>query len=262
MRVRLLFVVSLVVGTLLSACDDGGGGGGNMSPGGYWVGETSDGEAVVGAPIFALVTETGRIHFTIGGRQGAGVLSVRNGNDVSGNFQFVTDRDIPFPDGTTQSDCTVSGTVRERATMSLTADCTTTAGLQFQLTVPFFGYLAGFYERASSLATIAGLYQTGGPVMDIAADGTIFAQEAFTNCVMNGQVNIIDPAFNLYDFQISYSNCTGRDADQNGATFVGIGFLLEITNPSPPDSSILLLVNFIGEIDGVLVPLYISGFQL
>ena len=257
MRVRLLFVVSLVVGTLLSACDDVGGGGGNVTPGGFWLSASSDGDAV-----FALVTETGRFHLYTASNQGTGVLSVSNGNDVSANFQLVTSLfRFPFKDGTTQADCTLSGKLKKRATMSVIVDCTTTAGLQFQLAAIPFQYIH-IYEFSSSLATIAGLYQTGGPVMDIAADGTIFAQEAFTNCVMNGQVNIIDPAFNLYDFQISYSNCTGRDADQNGATFVGIGFLLEITNPSPPDSSILLLVNFIGEIDGVLVPLYISGFQL
>jgi len=265
MRVRLLFVVSLVVGTLLSACDEGGGsgGGGNMSPGGHWVGITSEGEDVLGAIMFALVTETGSIHFRIGGRYGVGVLSVSNGNDVSGNFQFVTNPSGPsFPDGTTQSDCTVSGTVRERITMSITGDCTTTAGLQFQLTVPNLTYGPFIYERASSLATIAGMYDIGRAVMDIAADGTIFAQEAFTNCVINGQVNIIDPAFNFYDFQISYSSCTGPDADLNGATFVGIGYLLEITNPSPPDFSTVLGVTAIGEVNGVMVPRSIEGYRL
>ena len=259
MRVRLLLVVSLVVGTLLSACGGGGGaggggagGGGNVSPDGMWASINSDGE-----PVVALVTETGRFHlFTGFGKQGAGVLSVSNGNDVSANFQFVTHRSGPFfKDGTTLSDCTLSGTVRERETMSVTGDCTTTADLQFQIAEIPFEYIR-LYERASSLATIAGMYQDRHAVIDIAADGTIFAQEAFTNCVINGQVNIIDSAFNAYDFQFRYSSCTGPDADLNGATFVGIGYLNE------PNSPIDLAVPLIGEVDGVLVAWFVSGSRL
>ncbi len=253
MRVRLLFVVSLVVGTLLSACDDVGGGGGNVTPGGFWLSASSDGDAV-----FALVTETGRFHlYTARGYQGTGVLSVSNGNDVSANFQLVTSLfRFPFKDGTTQADCTLSGTVRERATMSVIVDCTTTAGLQFQLAAIPFQY-STTYEFSSSLATIAGLYGTTQGVMDIAADGTIFAQDAFTNCVINGQVNIIDSAFNVYDFQISYSSCTGPDADLNGATFVGIGFLFKVLEPIDPSE---LWIPLTGEVDGVLVArLIIAG---
>lgn len=273
MRISLLFVISLAVGSLLSACGGGGGGGGdganalppsaNVSPGGVWMGVTSDGEAVVGEAVVALVTETGRFHFfTILGRQGAGVLSVTNENDVSGNFQFVTHLSEPsFPDGTTQSDCTLSGTVRERETMSVIGACTTTAGLQFQITVPFFTYLPT-YERASSLATIAGMYQDSHAVINFAGDGAIFAQEAFTNCVMNGQVNIIDSAFNAYDVQLGYSNCTGPDANLNGATFVGIGYLLESIDPSDPTFPFMLSVPVIGEVNGVLVAWFIGGRRL
>ncbi len=243
MRVRLLFVVSLVVGTLLSACDDVGGGGGNVTPGGIWLSITSDGDAIT-----AHVTETGRFHlFTLRGNQGTGVLSVSNGNDVSANFQLVTPLfGFSFEDGTTQADCTLSGKLKKRATMSVTVDCTTTAGLQFQLAAIPSQYVP-IYEFSSSLATIAGMYSHYQSVIDIAADGTIFAQEAFTNCVINGQVNIIDPAFNVYDFQISYSSCTGPDADLNGAIFVGIGYLNE------PFSPIDLVAPVTGEVDGVLV---------
>ena len=259
MRVRLLFVISLVVGTLLSACGGGGGGnggngggGGNVSPDGIWVSINSDGEAII-----ALVTETGRFHlFTGFGKQGAGILSVSNGNDVSANFQFVTFRSGPsFKDGTTLSDCTLSGTVKKRETMSLNGDCTTTAGLQFQFAEIPFQYIS-LYERASSMATIAGMYQDRHAVIDIAADGTIFAQEAITNCVINGQVNIIDSAFNAYDFQFRYSSCTGPDADLNGAIFVGIGYLNE------PFSPIDLVAPVTGEVDGVLVSWFVSGRRL
>ena len=261
MRISLLFVISLAVGTLLSACGGGGDGGdganplppsANVSPGGIWAGIKSGGEAVV-----VVVTETGRFHlFTGFGNQGAGVLSVSNGNDVSANFQLVTSLfGASFPDGTTLSDCTLSGTVRERKTMSVTGDCTTTAGLQFPITGTPLEYIS-IYERASSLAIIAGMYEHGGSVIDIAADGMIFAQDGFTNCVINGQVNIIDSAFNAYDFQYGYSSCTGPDADLNGATFVGIGYL------SDPFSPLELVVPLTGEVDGVLLSWFMAGKRL
>ena len=89
-----------------------------------------------GAEVVALVTETGRFHFIDEFlSQGFGVLSVSNGNDVTSDFQLVTEFGFAFPDGTTLADCTLSGTVTERQTMTVTADCTTTAGLQDQLTV-------------------------------------------------------------------------------------------------------------------------------
>lgn len=237
---------------------DGGDGVGNVSPVGFWASANSDGEGII-----LLVTETGRFHlFTQFGKQAAGVISVSNENEVSANFQFITDRSGPyFDDGTTQSNCTLSGTVNkplyEIWTMSLNGTCTTTAGLQFQFAEMPFGPLSLLHERASSLETIAGLYEdVKGAVIDIAEDGTIFAQEPTTNCVINGQVNIIDPAFNAYDFQVGYSSCTGPDADLNGVTFVGIGFLYE------PASPIDLAAPVIGEIDGELVARFISGNRL
>ena len=133
---RYFCVLSLAA--ICAAC--GGGGvsvsisGGtpvNVSPGGIWTGIDSDGDLVI-----ALVTETGRFNFLDEfGNQGSGILSVSNGNDVASNFQLVTPLGITFPDGTTLADCTLSGTVTERQTMTVTADCTATEGLQDQITV-------------------------------------------------------------------------------------------------------------------------------
>ena len=238
----------------------GGGGGGpvfnpppvtNASPGGIWPGIDSDGDLVL-----ALVTETGRFHFLDEfGNQGSGILSVSNGNDVAGNFQFVTEFGFTFSDGTTLADCTLSGTVTERQTMTVTANCTTTAGLQDQITVALD--YDPLYERDSSLATIAGLYDDGfGIVTDIASDGTIFEQDAVSGCVTNGQVSVIDSAFNAYDFQFELSNCTGQFAILNGTSFVGIGTL---DNTVPPE---LLIVAATGDVAGTLVSLIIVTERL
>ena len=204
-----------------------------------------------------FVTETGRFQFlTEFGNQGSGIMSVSNGSDISANFQLVTPLFGPsFPDGATLADCTLSGTVNERQTMFVTANCTTTAGLQDQIMVMPLDYLP-IYERDSSLATITGMYDDGFVVTDIAADGTIFAQDAFTGCVTNGQVSIIDPAFNAYDFQFGYSNCTGPDEFLNGSSFVGIG---NLDDTFPPE---VLVVPAIGDVGGTLVSWFIFGERL
>ena len=244
---RFLCVLSLAA--ICVACGGGGGGGAappppviNASPGGIWEGIDSDGGTVI-----ALVTETGRFHFIDEfGNQGSGNLSVSNGNDVAGNFQLVTLLGFTFPDGTTLADCTLSGTVTERQTMAVTANCTTTAGLQDQITVTL-NYDA-LYERDSSLATIAGMYDDGsGIVTDIGSDGTIFEQDPVSGCVTNGQVNVIDSSFNAYDFQFGFSNCTGQFAILNGASFVGIGALDNTVTPEA------LFVAATGNIAGTLV---------
>ncbi len=256
---RYFCVLSLAA--ICVACGGGGSGGGdgsgggapvNVSPGGIWTGIDSDGDLVI-----ALVTETGRFNFLVEfGNQGSGILSVSNGNDVAGDFQLVTQIGFPFPDGTTLADCTLMGTVTERQIMSVTANCTTTAGLQDQIMVTPLDYRP-IYERDSSLATIAGMYDDGFQlVTDIAADGTIFSQDPFTDCVTNGQVSIIDPDFNLYDFQFELSNCTDIYQILNGVSFVGLGLL---DDSFPPE---VLIVLATGDAAGTLVSWFIFGERL
>ena len=243
---RILFVLSLTACCV--ACGGGGGGAApsppviNASPGGIWTGIDSDGGFVL-----ALVTETGRFHFIDEfGNQGSGILSVSNGNDVAGNFQLVTQLGFTFPDGTTLADCTLSGTVTERQTMTVTANCTTTAGLQDQITVALI--YDGNYERDSSLATIAGTYDDGsGIVTNIFSDGTIFEQDPVSGCVTNGQVRVINSAFNAYDIEFRFSNCTGQFAILNGTSFVGIGTLDNTVTPE------VLFVGATGDVAGTLV---------
>jgi len=213
-----------------------------VSPGGIWVGVDSN-----GGDIAAIVTEAGRFHFLSLDdlSQGSGIMSVSNVNNLNGNFQLVTQLGFVFPDGTTLADCTLVGTVAERQTVTVTIDCTTTAGLQNQSTATL-NYEAN-YERDSSLATIAGNFQGITSVLNIAGDGTIFAQDAATGCVVNGQVSIIDAAYGAYDFEFTYSNCLGQAAILNGSSFSGIAVLDNTVNPE------VLVVAATGNVGGVLV---------
>ncbi len=245
-------LILLFVAILLSACGGGGGSSpppppppppvANVSPGGIWSGVDSNGD-----DILAIVTETGRFHFlTLDDlSQGSGIVSVSNVNNLSGNFQLVTQLGFVFPDGTTLANCTLSGTVTERQTMTVTVDCTTTAGIQSQATATL-SYDA-IYDLDSSLAIIAGNFQGITAVFNIAGDGTIFAQNAVTGCVINGQVNIINGAFNAYDVGFTYSNCLGQAAILNGSNFSGIAALDNTGNPE------VLIVAATGNVVGVLV---------
>ena len=246
--------------SMLVAC--GGGGGGavestvpppvdNASPGGFWVGFDNDGETVL---VFA--TETGRFQFMTGdGAQGPGVLSVSNGNNISGDFQLVTQVGFSFSDGSTQSNCTLSGTVVERQTMSVTANCTTSLGSQDQITVMPLAY-QDVYERDSSLATVSGLFDGGIVVTEISSDGMLFAQYSINNCVANGRVSIIDSNFNLYDVQFTVNSCTGIYDVLNGVSFAGIGIL---DNTNIPEQFVAPAV---GDSSGTSVSWIVFGERL
>jgi hypothetical protein len=68
-------------------------------------------------------------------------------------------------------------------------------------------YDGAVYERDSSLATIAGNFETLDPnsgtmiMLNINTDGTIFVQVPSTGCVLNGAVELIDSRFNAYRFE-------------------------------------------------------------
>lgn len=208
------------------------------SPGGFWHGEDSDGGSII-----MVVTETGRFHLVDADlSQGSGVLSVSDANEVESNFHFVTQRGSTFADGTTSTFCALSGVVAERQAMTISVDCSNLAGLRNEFEATLSN--KELYERDSSLAAIAGNYQGDKIVLDIAGDGSIFSQDPGTGCVVNGQVNIIDNAFNAYDVEFTYSNCVEQAAALNGSNFVGIALLDDTVVPEA------LFVAAIGNTDG------------
>lgn len=211
----------------------------NASPGGFWRGVsnsfTDPASGDLYFRIFHLyVTETGRFHLLTGpASQGSGTLRVTNGNDVAAEFQLVThlQSDDTFADGTTLADCTLSGDIVERQSMVLTVDCDKTLSItnQFSVTLNY----DSDYEVQSSLDIIAGNYQINGSgpttwlqegVLNVAGDGTLFAQGADTGCVLNGRISIINSTYGVYDVNFTFNNCVGDFTRWNGSSFVGIVF--------------------------------------
>ena len=138
------------------------------------------------------------------------------------------------------------GDLVQRQAITLTATCTTTAGLEEKVSAELD--YDSLYDRDSSLAAMAGNYDDGtGTVLNINALGTMFEQSTASGCVLNGRVGIIDSAFNLYDVEFGYSSCNGDDVVLNGTNFVGMAVL---DNSSAAEA---LIVVATGVVDGALV---------
>ena len=253
-RTFVLLCSALVI---LSACGGGGGGSPAAPPspppppadqaiGGAWVGTDSG-----GFEILALSTESGRVHWVIPdtGEQGFGTGSV-SGTAVTFNYTYVAPLGFVLADGSSSATCSATGTIQERQSLAITTNCTTDLGGAFSNSASL-NYDPN-YDRDSSLSVIAGNYQDGGLVMNIAANGVMFEQDPATGCTINGQVSIIDSAFNAYDVLMTMSNCVGDAAILNGATFTGLGILDNTVIPEH------LVVGMTGAVSGVVVSIVIS----
>jgi len=259
---RMLTVFTVFVVFSLAACGGGGhdsgdcryneawlngqcslGFGPDPLPGGIWAGVDSDGGIV-----FALVTDTGRFHYLDESlNQGSGILVLNPLlSEIYGDFQLVPALGFTLPDGAASAECTMLGDLVQRQAITLTATCTTTAGLEEKVSAELD--YDSLYDRDSSLAAMAGNYDDGtGTVLNINALGTMFEQSTASGCVLNGRVGIIDSAFNLYDVEFGYSSCNGDDVVLNGTNFVGMAVL---DNSSAAEA---LIVVATGVVDGALV---------
>jgi hypothetical protein len=105
------------------------------------------------------------------------------------------------------------GTVSERASLDLTVGA---AGASTSVSTTF----DNSYDRGSDLTTIAAVYTSFdifGDMSSFAIDntGAIFGNSS-AGCVLNGQVTIIDAAFNAYDVTLDVANCGGLDGMYDG----------------------------------------------
>lgn len=228
-------LVSLVLTAGVSACGGGGGGGGgssspppvvNAAVGGIWEGTTTiSGQGSL--DLIGLVAEDGRAHFIQeDGVQYWGTVT-SSGTSIAANFSGAVPLGETFADGVTSGSGSLTGTVQARSSLSANATFTTTAGTRTTSTIQMT--YNPLYDRDSSLSTISGNYTfagaPGSDALNIAPDGRLFLQIPGSGCVANGQVTVLNAAYNAYDLRYTYSNCTGAEAVLNGATFRGIGTL-------------------------------------
>jgi hypothetical protein len=210
----------------------------NYSPGGYWTGSLN------GEPGVGLVDESGEFTFiAVDGEQYPGTLVISGaiapgaqpltpyGASLSGSVLAFTPGGFPNY-GVSNTDLgplptgILSGTIVPRQSIGGTvAFATETAAISLTFNA--------LYYVPSSLATISGTYNDSatGAVFTINADGTLFAQDATTGCVINGTVSIINPSYNVYGVEVSYASCTGSLTPLNGVTLAGLAALDNTKSP-------------------------------
>jgi hypothetical protein len=230
--------IAFLIGAGLSACGGGGGSSDpppaqNASPGGIWKGM----DPISGLSVSGVITESGQLQFIRSdGAMYYGSVTT-SGNSVSGSYTGVTPTGTTFSDGSTSGTGTFSGTVQARQTLSGTLSFKTANGNSTSGSGTFT--FDSLYTSGSSLATIAGNY-TDTPdsaVVNVNSNGVIFSQSPTTGCVINGQVSIIDAAYDAYSISYTFSSCTGAAAYLNGTTATGLGVL---------DTSVSPVVAYIG----------------
>jgi hypothetical protein len=241
--VRISSVLSLLA---VAACGGGGGSSSstpqpppsavNQAVGGIWRTQytAANGASVKGV---GLVAEDGRgVFFSQNLTNGCATVGIgslsANGGAISGNaevgvvnfaFSPSINTSCAFPDGSTSATETITGTVAQRATLTLSGAVTTANGTVEPTQPAVTATFDSLYDAGSDLTKIAGNW-TGptGVVMNINANGVIFAQDPASGCVVNGQVSIINASYNAYSASASYSNCQGSASILNGVTASGL----------------------------------------
>jgi hypothetical protein len=227
----------IVVVTAIAMTGCGGGDGGGMpppppvvnaSPGGIWVGT----DPISLTSVLGLVAETGELFFNAGGAINGGVYYVGqftvDGNSINADFDAIAMQNSHYPDGATWGTGTLGGQIVER--MSIDGGVT----INTDPPPPVEGHaysnslsltFSAQYNRASSLATIAGNFGPGSLALTISADGVLFAQDAGTGCVVNGMITTIDTRFNMYAVTLSTMNCAAEFGVPDGAPLKGLATL-------------------------------------
>ena len=221
-----------------AACGGGGGSGPyppppppppvNASPGGIWVGT----DPISLTPVLGLAAETGELFFDGGGAINGGVYYVGkfavNGNTANANIDAIAMQNSHYPDGATWGTGTLGGQLVERTSIQggITVNTHPVPPAEgHAYTESLSLTFSDQYNRASSLATIAGSYGPSSLALTISADGTLFAQDAVTGCVINGMITTIDVRFNMYAVALSTMNCASDFGVPNGAQLQGLATL-------------------------------------
>jgi hypothetical protein len=231
---------TILVLALLTGCSGGGGGGAPSTPAPTNTNPPATAQQSAGGMWFAvsggssgttlMIAETGEVRVTMGPTStsgpsfGYGAVTVI-GNRVEGSLETRAIPASPTAPPGAELDCTASGTVSTRVSMQLTIVCVDAAGTT--TTTPISFMFDSRYDTDSSLADIAGNYtltvNAATNTLNINGDGTLFGMyHNGPRCTLNGTVSIIHSDFNLYRFDVLFSNCTFLAAQYEGVTMTGL----------------------------------------
>ncbi len=136
-----------------------------------------------------------------------------NGSQVTGAGTHHAVPGTTLVDGSTVANLTITGTVSEGVSLNLTIAA---AGISTSVSTTF----DAIYNRGSALATVDANY----PTFDIFGDPGAFSVNALgvitlssiSGCVGNGQISIINAAFNAYDVALDFTSCGPLNGSYNG----------------------------------------------
>jgi len=224
---------SIIVWTcifLLSACGGGGGGGGGGTPapvgdqdfGGVWSGSwtVDGGPANEQQDVVGLSTDEGAFEFLLpelGIRASGTVVSIDGTTVQASGLAYTIEPGDSFPGGATITGFSFTGTLSERNQLtgewSIDAGDTGSFDLQYDTV----------HQRGADLARVAGLWDWLDPFLnpiagpfDIAADGTVFRQAG--GCDFIGAISVPDPAYNVYEWNVTISDTTPGSCPLAGTT--------------------------------------------
>jgi len=234
---------TLLALALLAGC--GGGGGSspppppppppNASPGGIWVGT----DVTAGEPVLGLAAENGDLFFSSEGLTSGGVYYVgrftTQGNAINADVVAILPPLSIYPDRATSGTGSLGGRIVERTSIAgavviNTDPATSIAGGQTfsdSLALTF----SSQYNRASSLATIAGDYGGGSLALSISSAGTLLAQDSNSGCTLTGTVATIDLNYDMYAVSLAAMGCAGEFGVPDGSELTGLATLNDSQSP-------------------------------
>ncbi len=200
------------------------------------------------AEYFKVDSNTGRPDFTDEGVQFAGIITSL-GNAISGNVRIYAPVGTTFANGATVANGTLNGDILERE--SIEGVWTAESGDMGDFSQLF----DNLYDRDSSLSITQGAWTGTSSIgdnlfLDISASGTISGTDSngpnlgcvFSSAADDG-VNIIDPAFNVYEVNINITNCGPLNSSYSGLGYTSDGSLGEdIFTISVTDNDTAILI--------------------
>jgi serine protease len=155
-------------------------------------------------------------------------LAVSTGNQIRVDYTAADD-------GKVLGTGVLAGEIAERVKITGEVVFTNTNG---NTSVPSKGEFLfdDLYNKPSSLPLVAGKWAgSSGESYEIDSAGKMTFSDAQSGCKGNGQIRLINPAFNMYDLRFTISGCSSQFGFFTGATINGLAVLdFDASSLNPP----------------------------
>lgn len=199
----------------------------DASPAGHWYGTVTNDSSAVTEEYVALADANGRFRFVSADSavQFSGNFVI-TGNDLIGDAMAFADLGVVWMDSSSATATTLTGTITEKDSMAGTWTTVSGESGSFE-----FFYDPTYYERASALELLAGVWISYDEFLNPAVTFTIAADGSFTGqngqgCNSVGEFALIDPDFNLYEVQSTVSDCAVA------GDYIGLALLADLSAPN------------------------------